>query len=230
MKRRRILIVGAGGHAREVAEILLACSRFGEDLEPIGFVDDGPERMLNGLPVLGDMGWLDGVDRDDVEIICAVGTPSQCAFVAGRVKDMGFRIARAIAPSAWVAISAQVGDGSMIFPNAVINANAWLGDHVSLNVAASVSHDTRVGRFCSIGPGARLAGNVRLGEGCFVGMGASVLHGVTIGARSVIGAGAVVLRDLPPAVTAVGIPAKIIGAASERPMARPGMPATSVDP
>jgi UDP-perosamine 4-acetyltransferase len=222
MKRERIVIVGAGGHAREVMEILLSCQRVGEDVEPIGFVDDGSSvsETLNGLPVLGNLEWLEGIDRANLGVICAVGTPSVCFTLAERVRTSGFRVANAIAPTAWIATSAKVGEGVMIFPNVVVNANAVIGDHVSLNVGSSVSHDSRVGPFCSVGPGARLAGNVILGARCFVGMGANVVHGVSIGDGCVIGAGSVVLQDLPAAVTAVGVPARITGPASEWPMAR----------
>jgi UDP-perosamine 4-acetyltransferase len=233
MKRERIVIVGAGGHAREVMEILLSCQRVGVDVEPIGFVDDGSEgpETLNGFPVLGDLTRLDGMDRADLGVICAVGTPSVCFTLVERVRALGFRVTSAIAPTAWIATSARVGEGVMIFPNVVVNANAVIGDHVSLNVGSSVSHDSQVGPFCSVGPGARLAGNVTLGARCFVGMGANIVHGVSIGDGCVIGAGSVVLHDLPAAVTAVGVPARITGPASESPMARArSQDAAGVDP
>jgi UDP-perosamine 4-acetyltransferase len=221
MTSRRIVIVGAGGHAREVLEVLLACRRAGQDIELLGFIDEGRDgaKSLNGLPVLGDMRWLERADRDRVEVICALGTPSLCAKVAEDLRGMQLRIGSAIAPTAWIAESARVGQGVIIFPNAVVSANCGIGENVSLNVMASISHDTQVGRYCSIGPGARLAGNVTLGERCFVGMGANVVQGVNVGSRSVIGAGAVVLHDLPPGVTAAGVPARILGPASDKPMA-----------
>jgi len=49
-----------------------------------------------------------------------------------------------------------------------------------------------------------------IGEGCYIGMGANVIQGITIGPWSIIGAGAVVIRDIPPHVTAVGVPARVI--------------------
>ena len=91
MSSQRIVIVGAGGHAREVLEILLACRQAGQDVEPIGFIDDreGGAGILNGLPILGDMRWLeDPVDRDGIEVICALGTPSVCAKVAEQLREM----------------------------------------------------------------------------------------------------------------------------------------------
>lgn len=224
MTAERIAIIGAGGHAREVLQILLACRASGQAIEPVGFVDDGQEgdRLLDGLPVLGDFGWFEGVDRGDVSVICAVGTPSLCRRLVARARDLGLRFATAVSPLAWVATSARLGEGVTVFPNVIVNSGAAVGDWVTLNVAATISHDTRVGAFCSVGPGAHLAGNVTLGEGCFVGMGANVIQGVTVGTGSVIGAGAAVLDDVPPGVTAVGVPARVVGPASETPMAHRG--------
>jgi acetyltransferase-like isoleucine patch superfamily enzyme len=51
---------------------------------------------------------------------------------------------------------------------------------------------------------------VRIGAGCYIGAGATIIDRVTIGEWSTVGAGAVVVGDLPPFVTAVGVPAKVI--------------------
>jgi sugar O-acyltransferase (sialic acid O-acetyltransferase NeuD family) len=220
---RRVVIVGAGGHAREVLEILWACRRGGEDVEPLGFVHDAAgdaAAALNGLPVLGTFEWLARARIDGLSAICAVGTPAVCERLALRVRGLGIPVTSAIDPDAWIAVTARLGDGVMVFPRVVINANAEIGDHTTLNVAASVSHDARIGRFASVGPGARIAGNVCVGERCFIGMGASLIQGVSVGEGSVIGAGAVVLDDVPAGVTAVGIPARVVGPATTTPMAR----------
>jgi sugar O-acyltransferase (sialic acid O-acetyltransferase NeuD family) len=219
----RVVIVGAGGHAREVLEILLARRAAGAPLEPVGFLDEAsadPPATLNGLPVLGGFEWFATAERDGLSAICAVRTPSVCERLAERVRALGVPIASAIAPEAWIATTASLGEGVMVFPGVVVNANAVIGDHVTLNVSSSVSHDARIGAFGSIGPGARIAGNATLGSRCFVGMGASVIHGVRVGDGSVIGAGAVVLEDVPAGMTAVGTPARVVGPASETPMRR----------
>jgi sugar O-acyltransferase (sialic acid O-acetyltransferase NeuD family) len=219
----RVVIVGAGGHAREVLQILLTCKQKGMDVEPLGFLDETPSpdgRVLEGLPVLGNLEWFGSAGRPTARAICAVGSPSDCRSLAERVRALGIEFASAVSPFAWVAASARIGRGSMVFPNAVVSAGAMIGDHVSLNVAVTVSHVTVVGSFSSVGPGAHLAGNVTLGQGCFVGMGANVIQGVSVGEGSVIGAAATVLEDLPAGVTAIGIPARVVGPATRSPLER----------
>jgi sugar O-acyltransferase (sialic acid O-acetyltransferase NeuD family) len=219
----RVVVIGSGGHAREVLQILLSRADATGGIEPLGFVDEDAAahgRTLDGFPVLGGWEWLEGADRDHVSVVVAVGTPVACERLAGRARLLGLRIARAVSPQAWVASTATLGEGAIVFPGAVVNTQARVGDHVTLNVAATVSHDSRIGAFTIVGPGAHIAGNVTLGDGCFVGMGANLIHGVRVGAGSVIGAGAVVLDDVPERVTVVGVPARVVGPATANPMAR----------
>jgi acetyltransferase EpsM len=103
----------------------------------------------------------------------------------------------------------------VVFPQTVISTGAVLDDYCMVNVGATVSHDTRIGCYSNINPGVHLAGNVTIGSACYIGMGTNVIQGRTIGSGTVVGAGAVVIRDLPPHVTAVGVPAHIIASHEE---------------
>jgi len=209
----RIVIIGAGGHAREVLEILLACRANGDDIEPLGFIDENPGnhgQTLDGFPVLGDFRWFQGVDRSEIEVICAVGTPQVCRKLVRRAQALGLRFTSAISPLASISPHARIGQGVMIFPHVIVNTGASIGDYTILNLAVTVSHDTVVGDFCNINPGVHLAGNVRVGEGCYIGMGTNIIQNISVGPWSIIGAGAVVIRDIPAHVTAVGVPARVI--------------------
>jgi sugar O-acyltransferase (sialic acid O-acetyltransferase NeuD family) len=215
---KRIVIIGAGGHGREVAEVVLHQARTGGEVELLGFVDDRQElhgRAVDGLPVLGGWSWFEGVDRGEVAVICAVGSPQVCRRLVARARDLGLAFADAISPLAYVSAWAQLGQGVAVFPNVFVSSGACVGDHCILNVAATVSHDTRIGRYSNINPGAHLAGGVTVGEGCYVGMGAKVIQGISIGDWTIIGAGGVVIDGLPSNVTAVGVPAGIIKAREE---------------
>lgn len=206
----RTVIAGAGGHGREILDILLDCKHSGQPVEPLGFLDERRARGdVDGFPILGDLGWLDDAP-DGVEVVCAVGDPSTLRDLVSRVVGSGVELASAVSPRALLSPRAALGRGVVIFPGVVINTGARIGNHVTLNVGVSVSHDTVVGDFCNLNPGAQLAGNVELGEGCYVGMGASVIQRVSIGEWATIGAGACVTGDLPGQVTAVGVPARVV--------------------
>ena len=208
-----IVIIGAGGHGREVSEILRYQSQHQGGLTVLGFVDDNPDRYqeaIHDLPVLGDWSWFDRIDRNDVAVICGVGPPRVRKQLVERAISSGLSFARVVSKLAYVSPNATIGEGVMIFPETFVSTNTFIGDHVIINVGSSISHDSRVNRYGTINPGVHVAGGVSIGEGCYLGVGSSVIQSISIGPWSVIGAGAVVTRDLPDNVTAVGVPARVI--------------------
>lgn len=212
---RPIVIIGAGGHGREIADIVRHQAQQGSDLAVLGFVDDNQAlhgQTIDELPVLGGWSWLVEVEPHTVSVICAVGAPRVSQRLVQRALALGFTFARAISPTAYISPFASIGHGVAIFPHVAVHTGVRIQDYCTLNVGATISHDTVVGQYCNINPGARLAGNVTLGEGCYVGMGAHVIQGRTIGTWTTVGAGAVVIRDLPAHATAVGVPATVIKA------------------
>lgn len=207
----RLLIAGAGGHARVVVDAARRAATQGtqDGLQPVLIVDDNP--ALQGTMVLG-VAVAANVPAD-----AAGGFGFHVAIGNNVVRERKFvalaeRLAPAsvIHPHASVSASATLGAGSFVAAQAVIGPQALLGAGCIVNHGAVVDHDCVVDAFCHIGPNATLAGNVRLGQRVLVGAGANILPGVTIGDDCVIGAGAVVLRDVEGGTTQVGVPARTI--------------------
>jgi sugar O-acyltransferase (sialic acid O-acetyltransferase NeuD family) len=209
-----LVIFGAGGQAREVAQIVADLNQLhGNPWRLIGFlVDPGQAaRVPRPLPapVLGGTEWL--LEHPEVQVVVAVGAPAGRRSVVQRLcaQQPAVRFATLVHPRAWLASSAALGEGSVVFAGVLVNANATIGKHANLNLAATISHDCEVGHFVSLGPGAHLAGGVTLGEGTDIGVGACLRPGVRVGANSVVGAGAAVVFDLPAQCTAFGVPARV---------------------
>ena len=213
MRWERVVIIGAGGHAREIAEILRHQSQAGTGALVVGFVVDDPENHaaeVGGLPVLGDWSWFEGAELRGLAVVCAVGLPQLRKRLAERAAARGLQFASAVSPLAYVSSAAQLGEGVMIFPHAFVSAGSSVGAHAVLNVGATLSHDASVGRYTTLGPGARLAGNVTVGEGCYFGINSCAIERVSVGDWATVGGGACVTRDLPGNVTAVGLPARVV--------------------
>src|ERR1041384_4989444 len=170
MRRKRVVIIGAGAHGREVAEILRHQAQQGDEILPLGFVDDDRSlhgRVLDELPVLGAWSWFEGVDRSEIAVICASGFSATRQQMIERAQARGLSFANAISPMAYVSPHAQIGQGVVLYPNSTACRGALIGEHVLINVGAIVSHDTEVGRCSTLNPGVNLAGNVTIGEGCY---------------------------------------------------------------
>jgi sugar O-acyltransferase (sialic acid O-acetyltransferase NeuD family) len=203
-----VVIIGTGGHAREVAEIVQAMHAAGRCGPLLGFLTDAHDQhgqTVLGVAVLGAPEWL---AEHTAAAIIAIGDNATRRRIAGRIDAEWLA---AISPHAIISPHAVVQPGAMIFPGAVLGPLAVIGAHSIVNVGASVSHDSVVGDWANLNPGARIAGNVRVGAGASIGMGASIIQGRAIGPWAVIGAGAAVVRDIPGHVTAVGVPARVRG-------------------
>ncbi len=199
----KLLILGAGGHAKVVLTTALEAG-----WEVLALLDDNPtkwgERLL-GIPVHGPLRAILG--EKEVWGIIAIGDNHQRRRLAQELK--GVRWATLIHPRAYVHPSVHIGEGTVVFAGAVIQPAARLGSHVIINTGAIIEHDVLVEDFAHLAPGVRLAGGVQVGEGCLVGIGAVALPGVKIGKRTIVGAGSVVTKDLPERSLAYGVPAQV---------------------
>ncbi|WP_439580768.1 NeuD/PglB/VioB family sugar acetyltransferase [Elioraea sp.] len=189
-----VLILGAGGHGRVVADILLAAGR------PVaGFLDDRVAGPVAGLPVLGPFARaLDPGFGRGRALIVALGDTGRRVDLSRAILRAGAALATAIHPFAVLAGGAQVGAGCSVSAAAVIGTGATVGRFCIVNTAAVVDHDCALGDGAFLGPGVRLCGGVVVGARAVLGAGAVVLPGVRIAAGSRVRAGTVVDVDFGP--------------------------------
>lgn len=204
-----IVLIGSGGHAREIAEIAQHAHQQGLGGPLLGYLDENPQRHgqeILDLPVLGGLDWLNGRESE-VEVLIAIGDSGVRKRLA---EQFGTRVryATIVSPLAHISQHSEIREGTVVFPAVVVSNLVLVGRHVQLNVACSLSHDAKVGDYCSVYPGARLTGGACLAEGVTLGTNASVIPLRSVGSDTVVGAGACVVSDLPSGVTAVGVPAR----------------------
>ncbi|NQE60874.1 acetyltransferase [Caulobacter sp. RHG1] len=203
-----VVIIGGGGHAKVVIESLRAA---GETVAAIVDADPTPRTVL-GVPVVGDdLALADLHGQGLSKLFVAIGDNSLREKLGRKAREQGFVLVNAIHPSAVISPSVQFGEGIAVMAGVAINADSRIGDLAIVNTGAVVDHDCVLGAACHLGPASALAGNVSVGARAFLGVGARVIPGVRIGADTIVGAGGVVIRDLPDAVLAIGVPAKIKG-------------------
>lgn len=190
-------IIGAGGHAKVVAEI---AELQGETIDL--FIDQN-----ESIHHLWEYSVISIFPEANVKAIIAIGDNLTRKKISINFEAQYISLFH---PFTQISTRAFIDEGTVVVGGALINADAQIGKHVIINTNSSVGHDARLGDFVHIAPNAALAGHVQVGEGTFIGMGASVLPGVKIGKWCIIGAGAVVLHDVPDGMTVVGSPAKIV--------------------
>lgn len=194
---RSLIILGAGGHGRVVADIAQALG-----YETICFVDAAyPDLTQSGIwPVVAKE--PSGTSGD---IALAIGNNKARLRI---LETISSRLVSLIHPAASVSPHAQIGAGSVICAGAVVGAFAALGRGCIVNTGASVDHDCILADGVHISPGARLGGGVNVGACSWIGIGAAVREYKTLGADVMIGAGAAVVADVPDGKRRGGVPAK----------------------
>nr|MDT0658405.1 acetyltransferase [Micromonospora sp. DSM 115978] len=241
---RDLVIVGAGGFARETAAAVHAVNQVSPTWRLRGFLDDDPAlhgTVRAGLPILTGTGALTdpepgGPDLAGAAVLVCVGNPRDYAARRRVVRRLGLpadRYAAVVHPTAHVGAGSRVGPGSVLLAGTVLTADVTVGAHVAVMPQAVLTHDDRVEDYVTIASGVRLGGGAVLAEGAYIGAGALLREGVTVGAWSLVGMGSVVLRDVPAGQVWAGNPARKLRAAilpADLPTAGPPRPAVPALP
>jgi sugar O-acyltransferase (sialic acid O-acetyltransferase NeuD family) len=192
-----VVIYGAGGHGRDIRDVVDACPT----LTFRGFVDDHRDFYPGGVELAELCAEYGG------GFLLGVNDPHS-RFVLDRV-DLPSPVA--VHGSAQVASTAVLGAGSVVGALTVVGPGVVAGRHVHVGAGCFLTR-ARVGDYATVAPGVMLGGDVSIGRCTTVGIGARVRNLVTIGDGCTIGAGAVVLEDVPDGATVVGVPARAVAA------------------
>lgn len=198
----KIAIYGCGGFGREVAPVA-------RDLgAEVLFVSDDPAQHGPGCCGLDDL-------PAEYDVVIAVADSRTRRALAARCEAAGRRFRTLQSRSAERLGWSELGEGTILCGFTVISDNVRIGRHFHANMFSYVGHDTVVGDYVTLAPRVGIGGNHVIGDHVYIGTGAILRHGtpekpLVIGAGAVIGMGAVVTKDVPPGVTVVGNPARLM--------------------
>ncbi|MFA5316237.1 MAG: acetyltransferase [Dehalococcoidales bacterium] len=208
--KKKILLIGAGGHCKVVLDLLLRSKEF----KVAGIIDKKErigERIL-GVPVNGTDPDLPRFIKAGVKhcfiSVGSVGDPRLRVKLYELAKNAGFVFPNLVSPHAIVSSYASLGNGNFIAPGAIINAGSKIGNNCIINTGAIVEHDCVIGDHVHVASGSVMSGGVSVGNRAHIGNGTFIIQGVKIGSGTVIGAGSVVTKDIRKGVVAYGNPCR----------------------
>lgn len=213
MEKEKIVIIGAGQHARVVLYNVEEQNKY----EVIGFLDSDDNRIgkiFEGKEILGNY------QKENLkEFSKKIGT-NKFFIGFGNMKyrkkvfdyfiNNGWEAVNIIHPNAVVSKNARLGKGILIECGCLITPNPVIGDNVVVNTGSQVNHDNIIENNVYIASGVILSGGIKIGENTLLDDGVIVTLGCSVGKNSLIGAGAVVTKNIPDEVVAYGSPCKVI--------------------
>lgn len=184
---KRVIVIGAGGHGRSVAEAVLLLGR--DAL--VGFVDDGADANAKvwSYPMLGRTDSLHTLRVLADAVVVAIGSNALREKLHARVREAGFELLKVIHPTAFVSPTATLGAGCAVMAGAVVGTEAQLGEGVIVNCGATVDHHCRVDAFGHLGVNACMAGGSVLGHRAWMQAGSALGYGVQVEDGAVLAPG-----------------------------------------
>lgn len=203
-----LLVAGAGGHGRVVADAAALLGTWGE----IALLDDGlpPGARVSDWSVLGPLAYAEKLRARYSSLVVAIGNNSVRLDWTKRYLAQGLDVVSVVHPSANVGRAVELARGTVVLAGAVINTGVATGLGCIINSGAVVEHDCRLGAGVHISPGAVLAGQVVVGDYSWVGAGAVVREKIRIGRDVTVGIGSAVVADVEDGLTLGGVPARRI--------------------
>lgn len=210
---KNIVIIGSGGHAKVIADIILKRKEIlKEELNIVGFLDDNFQnleyREVFNIPILGNVSLIEEFKNKDYEYIIAIGNNSVRKKIADKYLNLIYYTA--IHPTAVIGNEVTIEAGTVIMANAVVNSYSKIGKHCILNTSCIVEHDNKIEDYVHISVSAKTGGTVKIGKNTWIGISATIKNNVSICDNCSIGAGGVVIKDIKEKGTYIGVPVEKI--------------------
>lgn len=201
---KNLIIVGAGGHGKVLADIALKMKKW----DKVMFIDDiVQKKTIMDLDVIGN---IDNaiLYKNKADFVVGIGDNCNREKIQCILEKKGLSIASVIHPSAVIGADVKIKRGTVVMAGAIINSSSEIGKGCIINTNCNIDHDNILDDFIHISPGVNLAGTIKIGKKSWVGIGSTVKNNVNICEDVVIGAGAVVVNDIIKSGTYIGVPAK----------------------
>lgn len=206
-----MVIIGAGGFAKELLQVILQKT----PIEQVAFYDDVtsacPSRIFEQFPILKNQRDLqEFFNLHGNDFVLGLGGTQYRKQLSEKVSSWGGNLVSAIDKRASVGTFIQIGTGSTVLSQACISNSVQIGKAALIYYNSVITHDCILGDFVEISPGATVLGRSQIGDLTQIGANATVLSNIKVGQNCIIGAGAVVTKNVPDNTVVAGVPAKFM--------------------
>lgn len=201
---KKLLIIGASGHGKVVADIAIKMNKW----QSIAFLDDDESiKASMGLEVIGKTADAFAYE-DEADFFVAIGSNATREKIQEKLIEEGVKVVSLIHPSAVIGTDVEIDIGTAVMAGVVINSSSRIGKGCIINTSSSLDHDNVIEDYVHISPGVKAAGSVEIGKGTWLGIGSVISNNVNICSGCKVGAGAVVVKDITEPGTYVGVPVR----------------------
>jgi sugar O-acyltransferase (sialic acid O-acetyltransferase NeuD family) len=193
IKEKPILLIGFGGHAKVLINILSLLGR--EIIGALSLEPIGTEYL--SIKVVGSDENLWQYDPKNIQLVNAIGQLPKNdlrAQIYLDAKAKGFSFANVIHPNAIIAQNVIFGEGVQVMAGAIIEPSVKIFDNVIVNTGANINHDVRIHSHTHVAPGAVVCGDVVIGSHVFIGAAACIVPGVRISDNAFVRANELVCK------------------------------------
>jgi UDP-4-amino-4,6-dideoxy-N-acetyl-beta-L-idosamine acetyltransferase len=198
-KTKPIVLIGAGGHASVLFDILNAQNR--NVVAIVSPRDTQINKIFSAVKHLDDEEFLNSYSSEDIELVNGIGQQPHSDLrmtINEHYLARGYKFVNVLSELSMISKYSVIGEGVQILNGAVIQAGSRIGSHSIINTSAIVEHDSIVGEYCFMGPGSIICGSVKVKDKVFIGASSTVLQNIEIGHSSIVGAGSVLRENLLP--------------------------------
>lgn len=209
MQRKKIVLIGGGGHCKACIDVIEQTNSF----EITGVLDQAGlvGTQVLGYAVIGTDNDISKYNDQGHAFLITVGQIKSSAVrtrLFEQLKACKAELPSIVSPKAYVSRHAAIGSGTIIMHQAVINAGTRIGQNCIVNTGAAVEHESKIGDNTHLSTFSVVNGNCSIGDQVFVGSHATVSNGINIASCSIIGAGAVIIKNIDQPGTYIGNPAR----------------------
>lgn len=198
MLKKKILLLGSGGHARSCIEVIE--NNIHDIFLISGLVDKIKSNMIvNGkYKIIGNDSDLNFLKKKIDYAFVAFGDIKKFKLrekMFSNLLLLGYKLPTIISKNAIVSKNTVIGKGTVVMHGVIINSNVEIGDNCIINTHSTIEHDVKIGNNSHIAPGAILNGGVKIEDNCFIGSGSVIKENIKILKNSIIGANIFLRRN-----------------------------------